>query len=91
MKRLRTILRSRAALLIVVTAMLASVIGLLPPTKAALAACAFRPTIRTYYSDATYTTVVGQRGYDCSCNDVFGGVTSPYLISTTLCCSVNTC
>jgi hypothetical protein len=92
MKRVRVLLRSRAALLVVVLAGLGSVIGLLPPANDVHSAiCAFRPIIRTYYSDATYTTEVGQRGTDCACEPVFWGVTSPYVISTTLCCNVNTC
>lgn len=32
----------------------------------------------TYYSDASKTTVVGKRGYDCCNNYISTGVTSPY-------------
>jgi hypothetical protein len=32
----------------------------------------------TFYSDASHTTVVGQRGKDCCNNPVSTGTTSPY-------------
>lgn len=92
MKNVRVFLKSRALLLAAVLGVLGGSFGLLAPAKVAHSAiCAFRPIIRTYYSDATYTTAVGQRGTDCSCNSVFWGVTSAYVQSQTLCCSVNTC
>ena len=34
----------------------------------------------TYYSDATYTTVVGQYGYDCCNNYVSWGKTSSFYV-----------
>lgn len=92
MRKIRVFLKSRALLLAALLGVLGGSFGLLAPAKVAHSAiCAFRPTIRTYYSDATHTTVVGQRGNDCSCNGVFWGVTSAYVTSETLCCSVNTC
>lgn len=92
MKQIRTFLRHRGAVLAVLLAVLGSTLGLLTPVDVAQSAiCAFRPTIRTYYSDASHSTVVGQRGVDCSCNDVSWGVTSSFVTSQTLCCNVNTC
>jgi hypothetical protein len=84
-------LRSRAARLALLLVVLGSVTGLLSPVQEAQAACAFRPVLRSYYSDATYTTMVGQRGNDCTCNGVFWGVTSSFMKSETLCCPVYTC
>jgi hypothetical protein len=92
MNKVNMFLRHRGALLAVLLIVLGSALGLLTPVDEAQSAiCAFRPVIRTYYSDATYTTAVGQRGNDCSCNGVFWGVTSAYVQSQTLCCSVNSC
>ncbi len=82
---------SRVTQLVFLLAVL-GVTGLLSPVEEAQsAACAFRPVIRTYYSDATYTVEVGQRGNDCTCNGVFWGVTSSFVKSQTLCCPVNQC
>ena len=53
--------------------------------------CAWQARQTTYYSDATESTVVGQRGLDCDCNDISWGVTSPYHTTVFLCCSVQTC
>ncbi|MEA2605232.1 MAG: hypothetical protein QOF89_6224 [Acidobacteriota bacterium] len=84
--------RSRGVLLAIVLVVLGSVLGLLSPVHVAQSAiCAFRPIQRTYYSDGSHTTVVGQRGLDCGCNDISWGVTSAFVTSQTLCCSVNTC
>jgi hypothetical protein len=91
MKSVSRFLRSRAALLIFVTAALGSSLGLLPPAPEAQSACAFRPRVTTYYSDATHTTVVGQSGVDCSCNDFSWGVVTPFHTSMQLCCPVLTC
>ena len=92
MKTVHKTLRSRAARLAVLLVVLGSVTGLLSPVDVAQSAvCAFRPVIRTYYSDATRTTEVGQRGNDCTCNGVFWGVTSSFVKSETLCCPVNQC
>jgi hypothetical protein len=33
----------------------------------------------TFFSDASHTTVVGQRGVDCCGNSIDSGVTSPYF------------
>ena len=33
----------------------------------------------TYYSDTTFTHVVGQRGVDCCGNSIDSGVTSPFF------------
>lgn len=33
----------------------------------------------TYFSDASHTKVVGQRGLDCCGNSIDSGVTSPYF------------
>jgi hypothetical protein len=92
MKKIRVFLKSRALLLAALLGVLGGSFGLLAPAKVASSAvCAFRPVIRTYYSDATFTTAVGQRGTDCSCNPVSWGVTSSFVQSQTLCCNVNTC
>lgn len=34
----------------------------------------------TYFSDASHSTVVGQRGVDCCGNSIDSGVTSPYVV-----------
>jgi hypothetical protein len=92
MRKIRVFLKSRTLLLAAVLGIVGGTFGLLTPAGVAHSqTCAFRPVLRTYYSDATYTTAVGQRGNDCSCNGVFWGVTSSYVKSQTLCCSVNTC
>ncbi|HEX3555275.1 MAG TPA: DUF6289 family protein [Thermoanaerobaculia bacterium] len=92
MQRVTLFLRSRGALLAIVLVVLGSVLGLLAPADVAQSAvCAFRPIVRTYYSDASHTTVVGQRGTDCGCNPIFWGVTSAFVTSQSLCCNVNTC
>jgi hypothetical protein len=92
MKNVRLFLRSRGTLLAVLLVILGGTLGLLAPVDDAQSAiCAFRPIIRTYYSDATYTNPVGQRGLDCTCNDASWGVTSAFVKSQTLCCSVNAC
>ena len=92
MKKISTFLRSRGGLLAILLIVLGSILGLLPPVDVAQsAACAFRPVIRSYYSSSSYTTLVGQRGYDCSCNEVFWGVTSSFMKSEIQCCPVNTC
>ncbi|HEY2290677.1 MAG TPA: DUF6289 family protein [Thermoanaerobaculia bacterium] len=92
MKKIRVFLKSRALLLAALLGVLGGSFGLLTPARVAHSAiCAFRPIIRTYYSDASHTTVVGQRGLDCSCNPVDWGVTSSFVTSQTLCCNVNTC
>ena len=85
-------LKSRSVLLVVLVVVLGGTLGLLAPVESAHSAiCGFRPIIRTYYSDATHTTAVGQRGTDCGCNPVFWGVTSAFVVSQQLCCNVNTC
>jgi hypothetical protein len=92
MRKIRVFLKSRALLLAAVLGVLGGAFGLLTPADVAHSAiCAFRPVIRTYYSDSSHSTVVGQRGLDCSCNDVSWGVTSSFVTSQTLCCNVNTC
>jgi hypothetical protein len=92
MKSVRLFLRSRGAQLAVLLIVLGGTMGLLAPVHDAQSAiCGFRPIVRTYYSDATYSTAVGQRGLDCGCNEVFWGVTTPFVKSQTLCCTVNTC
>ena len=84
--------KSRIALLVVLLVVLGGTLGLIAPVESAHSAiCNFRPIIRTYYSDATHSTEVGQRGTDCGCNPVFWGVTSSFVTSQQLCCSVNTC
>jgi hypothetical protein len=92
MQKIIVFLKSRGALLMVLLVVLGGTLGLIAPVESAHSAiCNFRPTIRTYYSDASHTTVVGQRGTDCSCNPVFWGVTSAFVTSQQLCCNVNTC
>ncbi|HEX4962356.1 MAG TPA: DUF6289 family protein [Thermoanaerobaculia bacterium] len=73
-------------------AALGSSLGLLSPAQEAqAAACVFRPRVITYYTDATHTTVVGQSGVDCDCNDFSWGVMTPFHTSMQLCCPVFTC
>jgi hypothetical protein len=92
MQRISVLTSNRGVRLVALLVVLGGTLGLMAPVDSAHSAiCAFHPTIRTYYSDASHTTVVGQRGIDCSCNDVFWGVTSAFVTSQQLCCSVNTC
>ncbi|HEV7785801.1 MAG TPA: DUF6289 family protein [Thermoanaerobaculia bacterium] len=92
MKRVKTFLKSRGALLAIVAVVLGSTLGLTSPVKVAQSAtCAWRPIIRTYYSDATHTTVVGERGLNCNCDDISWGVTSSFVVNTQQCCSFFTC
>jgi len=92
MKGIKLFLRSRAVRLALLLVVLGSVLGLIPPGHVAQSAvCAFRPVIRTYYSDAAHTTVVGQTGLNCNCDDISWGVTSAYVVSQTQCCPYLTC
>jgi hypothetical protein len=92
MQKMILFLKSRAVLLMALLAVLGGALGLIAPVETAHSAiCNFRPIIRTYYSDATHTTEVGQRGTDCGCNPIFWGLTSSFVVSQQLCCSVNTC
>jgi hypothetical protein len=92
MQKISVLTRNRGVRLVALLVVVGGTLGLMAPVDSAHSAiCAFRPTIRTYYSDASHTTVVGQRGIDCSCNDASWGVTSAFVTSQQLCCSVNTC
>lgn len=92
MKGIKVFLRSRATRLALLLVVFSGVLGLIPPGPVAQSAvCAFRPVIRTYYSDSTYTNVVGQRGLNCNCDDISWGVTSAYVVSQTQCCPHFTC
>ena len=93
MKRtINVFLRARGGVLAVVLVLMGSILGLLTPAKVAQsAACAFRPWVKTYYSDASHTTVIGQSGRDCSCNDVSWGSTSSYHTMQYYCCINYTC
>jgi uncharacterized protein DUF6289 len=92
MQKVRTFLKSRSALLAVVAVVLSSTLGLLSPVEVAHSSiCAWRPIIRTYYSDATHTTEVGQRGLNCNCDDISWGVTSAFVVNFTQCCNAFTC
>src|ERR1700704_2547265 len=86
MKSASRFLRSRFTLLIFVIATLSSSLGLLPPAPEAQSACVFTPRVTTYYSDATHTLVVGQRGVDCNGNNFSWGVPTPFFTTTQLCC-----
>jgi hypothetical protein len=92
MKNISLILKTRGALLAALLVVLGSALGLTAPVQEAHSAtCAWRPTIRTYYSDATYKTTIGQRGVDCMCNDVYWGETSSFVIYEQQCCPYFTC
>ena len=92
MKTLDKSLKSRVGRLAVLLVVLGTVMGVIAPVDVAQSyVCAFRPVIRTYYSDGTYTNPVGQRGLDCSCNEVSWGVTSGFMKSQTQCCPYFTC
>ena len=92
MRNVRMALRSRAALLIIVLAVFGSILGLFPPVDDVQSAtCVFRPRITTYYSDASKTIEIGQRGLDCGCNEFSWGDTSTYMTHTFLCCNAFTC
>jgi Family of unknown function (DUF6289) len=84
-------LRNRVVRLAALLIVLGCVAGLISPVEVAYAACRFHPTVRTYYSDATYTTEVGQRGLNCACEDASWGITSDFVKSETLCCPYKTC
>ncbi len=68
----------RIALLAVLLVMLSGIFALVPPVEAL--PCG---VITTYY---TGSLVVGQRGTDCDCNDVYWGVTtSNYSLFRSVC------
>ena len=92
MTRIREIQKSRSALLVVVLAVLVGVLGLLTPIDVAQSAtCARRPSLRTFYSDASHHTIVGQVGENCTCDGVDWGISSPYVTVQTFCCSAFLC
>ncbi|HYU30918.1 MAG TPA: DUF6289 family protein [Thermoanaerobaculia bacterium] len=90
--KISRLLGNRGTLLVTVLLVFGSMVGLLTPVDVAQSAtCAFRPWLRSYYSDASHTTLVGQRGLDCSCNDVSWGDMSDYMVVTVQCCFQNLC
>jgi len=91
MKAVTKSLRSRIVRLAVLLVVLGGVAGLVSPVDDAFAACRFHPKVRTYYSDATFTVVVGQVGLNCACEDASWGVTSDFVKSELLCCPHKTC
>lgn len=92
MKSVGKFLKSRVSRLTILALVLGCTLGVLSPTKAAHSAiCGWSPILRNYWSDATHTTLVGQRGLNCNCDDASWGVTSAYETNTVQCCSHFTC
>jgi hypothetical protein len=89
MHRVGSFLRSRSALLAIMLAVL--VLALLAPGPKASLACAGTYILTRYYSDATYTTQIGECYRDCSCNYYCDGQTSSYRKITYSCCAYNGC
>jgi hypothetical protein len=90
MKNVEKFLKSRISRLMILALVLGGTLGLLSPVKVA-ATCAWNPILRNYWSDATHTTLVGQRGLNCNCDDASWGVTSAYETNTVQCCLHFTC
>jgi hypothetical protein len=92
MQKVRAFLKSRGALLAVVAVVLGSTLGLLSPVQEAHSQiCGWRPILRNYWSDASHTDLVGQRGLNCNCDDASWGVTSSFVTTTQQCCTAFTC
>ena len=92
MQRNGNFLKSRVARLMILVLVLGTTLGLLSPPKVAHSyTCVWRPVIRNYWSDATYTNLVGQRGLNCNCDDISWGVTSSYMTQEIQCCPYFTC
>jgi uncharacterized protein DUF6289 len=91
MQRVGSFLKSRGSRLAIVVMVLGSALGLASPVKVHSFTCQWRPIIRDYWSDATHTTLVGQRGLNCNCDDISWGVTSSYLTQEVQCCPFFTC
>lgn len=92
MQRAGSVLTSRVSRLAIVVIVLGSTLGLLSPVGVAHSfTCAWRPILRDYWSDATHTTLVGQRGLNCNCDDASWGVTSSYMTQEVQCCPYFTC
>lgn len=92
MKGIHAFLRSRAARLALLVVVLGGTLALLAPVDVAQSfTCAFRPWLRHYYDDDAHTTLVGERGLDCMCNEVNWGVTTSYVVIEVQCCPQKTC
>lgn len=92
MQRTGNFLKSRLSQLVILILVLGCTLGLLSPTKAAHSyTCVWRPVIRDYWSDATHTNLVGQRGLNCNCDDIGWGVMSSYMTQEIQCCPYFTC
>jgi len=91
MHRVGNLLKSRGSRLAIVVMVLASTLGLLSPAKVHSFTCVWRPIIRDYWSDATHTDLVGQRGLNCNCDDISWGVTSSFVTQEVQCCPFFTC
>lgn len=75
-------------------ALLVAVIGLsiyVASTTEAEAVVIAGPSVCAYYSDATYTTVVGARGTGCCGQPISWGVTSPFVKCQRLYCTTGNC
>jgi hypothetical protein len=85
MTRLRSIVNPKLAVAVLVLAGLAAIyVESLPANDAALG-------IWVYYSDATYTTVVGARGTACCGEVVNWGITTKYKRFERIYCPTGIC
>lgn len=92
MKLAGNLLKNRGSRLAIVVIVLGNTLGLLSPAEVAHSlTCAWHPSIRTYWSDATHTNPVGQSGLNCNCDDISWGVTSSFVTTTSQCCPSFTC
>jgi hypothetical protein len=92
MQSARNLLKSRVFRLAILVLGLGSTLGLLSPVEVAYSfTCVWHPVIRDYWSDATHTNLVGQRGLNCNCDDISWGVTSSYMTQEVQCCPFFTC
>lgn len=64
--------------IVVLAALLVLLVSIFPLASPVGAADSCAHYITTYYTNAAKTTAVGQRGYDCDCNYISWGVTTPY-------------
>ena len=84
MRRLRSLFNARIAVAAIVFVVAVGVyVGSLPRTEAIVIA---GPSVCTYYSSATYKTVVGARGTGCCGEVISWGVTTKYVRCERLYC-----
>ena len=92
MKTAGNLMKGRVSRLVILVLVLGGTLGLLTPVQEAHSlTCVWRPIIRDYWSDASHTVLVGERGLNCNCDDISWGVTSSYVTQVVQCCLHFTC